>query len=359
MTKEQFNHILDKIDQTISKNPFLNKNYEMLCQFAKCFYWTFASEDFLEKILDNNGDPINFISSSESDIFNTIDLAKKYLYHVNPEYVALLEQYVEDGTLDMNYNLYGSFTYFFLDEKRTQIDCAVAGRTSDVTSLIHEFFHATNRISPNGIIGPARDYFTEMISIFYEIDCAWYLYCQGEMKGDTLKSTLYERISDTLAVCRKIVMQSDMINLYRKVGPIEIDNAETYRFANQYEETDFFENEDDYYDAVTDMLATLPDSVLTGEEELSIYCNQMTQYYGYIVGTMFALSLWQAEQNGDTTISNEMLWLNKHLNEISFGEVYRHLQALDGKTIEDICLADKEVLEPYFHDLEYVKRHDF
>ena len=55
----------------------------------------------------------------------------------------------------MNYDLVGSFTYFFPKEERTQVDCAIDGRTSDVTSLIHEFFHATNRMSPNGIVGPA------------------------------------------------------------------------------------------------------------------------------------------------------------------------------------------------------------
>lgn len=37
MTKEQFNYILDRIDQTISQDPFLNNNYEMLCAFANCF----------------------------------------------------------------------------------------------------------------------------------------------------------------------------------------------------------------------------------------------------------------------------------------------------------------------------------
>ena len=72
------------------------------------------------------------------------------------------------------------------------------------------------------------------------------MYCQGDIEKDTLKSTLYERLSDTLAICRKIVMQSDMVCLYRKVGPIEIDNDETYRFVNQYDETKFFEDEDDY-----------------------------------------------------------------------------------------------------------------
>lgn len=66
----------------------------------------------------------------------------------------------------MNYDLVGSFTYFFPKEERTQVDCAIDGRTSDVTSLIHEFFHATNRMSPNGIVGPARDYFAEMILSF-------------------------------------------------------------------------------------------------------------------------------------------------------------------------------------------------
>ena len=85
----------------------------MLCAFANCFYWTFASDDFLENVLDENGNSIHFISGSESDIFHTIDLAKKYLHHVNPEYAELLEQYIEDGTLDMNYDLVESFTYFF------------------------------------------------------------------------------------------------------------------------------------------------------------------------------------------------------------------------------------------------------
>lgn len=51
MTKEQFNYILDRIDQTISQDQFLNNNYEMLCAFANCFYWTFASDDFLENVL--------------------------------------------------------------------------------------------------------------------------------------------------------------------------------------------------------------------------------------------------------------------------------------------------------------------
>lgn len=359
MTKEQFNYILDRIDQTISQNPFLNNNYEMLCAFANCFYWTFASDDFLENVLDENGNSIHFISGSESDIFHTIDLAKKYLHHVSPEYAELLEQYIEDGTLDMNYDLVGSFTYFFPKEERTQVDCAIDGRTSDVTSLIHEFFHATNRMSPNGIVGPARDYFTEMISIFYETDCVWYLYCQGDIEKDTLKSTLYERLSDTLAICRKIVMQSDMVCLYRKVGPIEIDNDETYRFVSQYDETNFFEDEDDYYEAVADMIATIPDDVLNGQKELSDYCNTMPRFYGYIVGTMFALSIWQAKQNGDSTISNEILWLNKNLNEIGFGEVYQHLKALDGKTIEDVCLGVKEIFTPYFQDTERIKRIDF
>lgn len=61
-------------------------------------------------------------------------------------------------------------------------------------------------------------------------------------------------------------MQSDMVCLYRKVGPIEIDNDETYRFVNQYDETNFFEDEDDYYEAVADMIATIPDDVLNGQK---------------------------------------------------------------------------------------------
>lgn len=68
------------------------------------------------------------------------------------------------------------------------------------------------------------------------------------------------------------------------------------------------------------MIATIPDDVLNGQKELSDYCNTMPRFYGYIVGTMFAFSIWQAKQNGDSTISNEMLWLNKNLNEIGFGK---------------------------------------
>lgn len=96
------------------------------------------------------------------------------------------------------------------------------------------------------------------------------MYCQGDIEKDTLKSTLYERLSDTLAICRKIVMQSDMVCLYRKVGPIEIDNDETYRFVNQYDETKFFEDEDDYYEAVADMIATIPDDVLNNQKNYLI-----------------------------------------------------------------------------------------
>ena len=107
------------------------------------------------------------------------------------------------------------------------------------------------------------------------------------------------------------------------------------------------------------MIATIPDDVLNGQKELSDYCNTMPRFYGYIVGTMFAFSIWQAKQNGDSTISDEMLWLNKHLNEIGFGEVYRHLKALDGKTIEDVCLGVKEIFTPYFQDTERIKRIDF
>lgn len=65
-------------------------------------------------------------------------------------------------------------------------------------------------------------------------------------------------------------MQSDMVCLYRKVGPIEIDNDETYRFVNQYDETKFFEDEDDYYEAVADMIATIPDDVLNNQKNYLI-----------------------------------------------------------------------------------------
>ena len=50
-------------------------------------YLKYQHDEFhLVPILDENGNSIHFISGSESDIFHTIDLAKKYLHHVNPEY---------------------------------------------------------------------------------------------------------------------------------------------------------------------------------------------------------------------------------------------------------------------------------
>ena len=63
------------------------------------------------------------------------------------------------------------------------------------------------------------------------------------------------------------------------------------------------------------MIATIPDNVLNGQKELSDYCNTMPRFYGYIVGTMFAFSIWKAKQNGDSTISNEV---NRFLENFSF-----------------------------------------
>lgn len=358
MTKEKLNQILENIDKSISEDNILSVVYEIMCVYAQCFYWTFANaeDEIASKLLSEEGETISFISRSESDIFHTIELAKKYLYHICPDYVTLLEQYIVDGTIDMNYDLAGSFTCFFPKNRITLVDCAIDGKTSDVAILIHEFFHATNRMNSKGFFGPIRDDFSEMISIFYEIDCMWYLYEKGDIPIDAVKSTLYERISNTLAICRQIVMQADIVNLYRKIGPIELDNDRTYQFAKQFEETNFFTNENDYYEAINDFIDTLSEDEMQEEGLMNDYGIQFLKGYHYIVGTTYALSLWQAKQTGDKSISVEMLWLNKHLNDINRDEFNSHLKTLKGKTIEDVCTIAKEVCAPFTKNIEYVKK---
>lgn len=154
-----------------------------------------------------------------------IDIVKKYLSFINPKYVLLLEQYINDGSMNMfdsddeiNLKTFSgeAFRSYLMDENgkyHHNINIPLSHNISDVYTIIHEFIHMTN-FDINGN-SDDRDFFTEACSILHEFILFDYLKNNGICVEDNCYP-IFERIDST------IEYTNDLISILNTIDVIDI-----------------------------------------------------------------------------------------------------------------------------------------
>ena len=240
----------------------------------------YSSESQMQKILDNLelletlsyqfGERIEPFDEEELEYHeyytfeDTIELVKKFLGTIDPEYPVKFDELLNDGTINLYHiddeeyvDIYGEDAFCIEDdiirhddngtiigfEKRRDINVPLQHTLDDAYSLIHEFIHYTN--IPNGIeYSDDRDILTESSSFIFECLFNKYLIDNGYSKEEA-DINLKMRINTSIELAESVNGIAGVL-LYMREYPDYIKEAVPYdkEDSSEYEaildEIDYF-----------------------------------------------------------------------------------------------------------------------
>lgn len=169
MTEKQYNEL----------NNYLNDILMELNKANKIFVDNFMDIFKITTIIFDrfHGKSIKSINNQNNITFNEVYLlSREIIENINPKYLEQFDNIIENGELNFDYEeeYYDSHVKTITDKNHIQKEINIKRTFSydDVISLIHEFFHYLNSDVKRT---QAHEFFTEYISIYFELIAKEYL----------------------------------------------------------------------------------------------------------------------------------------------------------------------------------------
>lgn len=249
-------------------------------------------------------------------------LARNIINEIDPKYLTEYDQLIESGKLDFDYEQEiddsvmriirnGNNTTKLIDVRR-EFNC------NDVLSLIHEFFHYTNRKKE---FSNVRYYFTEFLSIYFELYAIDYLLKQN-INGKELG--LFDRLQNTYQLSKRMNIYVVVLLAYEKFG--EIDENTLPLLQQNFLQTDNESWKDICHTTYKNLRKVEKDNQYILENDPKrlgqlLGENYYSSDYRYLLGTILAFYARKYSNLKD------VVYLNDHINECQ------------DKSILKICLS--------------------
>lgn len=243
--------------------------------------------------------------SQENNLtFNDVYInAREIISSIDTKYLSKYDQILQNGILDFSYEKEYFDSHYSYSYNQTnnlifnEININRFFDYTDISTLVHEFFHYTNG---DCIPSHNRRFLTEFISIYFEEYAKKYL--MKEKKLASKDVLLNDRIIDFLVINKKFNSFCLILLAYEKLGNLSSNTPnEMKEILNIYDAT--FENE----------CLKLVEKIDSSNDSLDFY-NYLTRQYKYLVGTILA---YYALEHCDI---KDIIKLNDSLNDPKYVE---------------------------------------
>lgn len=242
-------------------------------------------------------------------LLESLDLVEKYLDERLPMYKEKYNKDLASGII----NIVGSVDQYTedkinhsgIDEKgHHDINIVLDYNATDPNTIIHEFLHDANS---NEKISIDRQYITEAISIYFELDINKFMLEEGISQQD-IASLLLFRLNDCYQVSQQCLNFFPFLYYFYNLGPV---------------------NENSYQDLVNLDISPRPASEESYNHSLSNFQKYIeeNEYYnplckfGYIIGSVIAF--YGINQGED--FHQKMIELNSMANTKDIEQIFKHL----------------------------------
>lgn len=314
---------LNKIDNYSELNNYLNNyckrmdNSKFLLNGLYFYDLTSYLYSFInDKVsLYNLNTPVgSWQSENNLSSMEVLSIVEEYFGERAPKYKSLFLKAIQDGTINLNIDrgLDNGFTLLDSElenvagldlENHLHANCVFNHDYGDPSLLIHEFFHTLN-LDKKGNISLNRSYFTEAISIYFEMDIFNFMLEKGYDSRDIFHYRL-ERLIDLYHCCSSMINIFPVLNCFRNIGPINensFDDMEKLNiFPRPYKKEDFYNRVE-----------------RTKNELLIEDALNPLKIFGYVIGPL--LAYYVTDKNSDE-MHRKMINLNDTVNSRTFYDV--------------------------------------
>lgn len=301
---KKINEYLNDYCSTLDNSYFLN-NLEILYTLTYDLYRK------LKNSIIADGEKTESIRTPKKHLtlLESLDLVSKYLDERLPMYKEKYNKDFASGII----NIVGSVDQYTEDKKNRagidekgnhDINIVLDYNATDPNTIIHEFLHDVNC---NEEISITRQYITEAISIYFELDINKFMLEEGISQQDIASLLLY-RLNDCYHVCEESLNFFPFLYYFYNLGPV---------------------NENSYQDLVNLDISPRPASKESYNHSLSSFQKyiEKNEYYnplskfGYIIGSVIAF--YGIEQGEE--FHQKMIELNSIANTKDIEQVLKHL----------------------------------
>lgn len=289
------------------KHSFLLDNIDSIWILNDAFLQNIKSYSLENKTVQNN---LTF-----DDVYL---LAREIIETIDKNYLIDFDNLIQSGTLDFSYdnaNIDSHYTSMYINnELIPSININREFNYDDVCILIHEFIHYTNGKEKN--YSENRNYFTEFLSIYFEIYTIEYLLKKGINKEEL----------DYLSRIKILMHHSKIFNHYEIVllAFVKFGNLDSYTvsllqqyFCNINKE--LFDKEcSTLYKNLCIVEESYKDEIEENPNMLGSILSDafITTNYRYILGTLLAIYAYKYSNFDD------IVYLNNHINDYNDKSVY-------------------------------------
>lgn len=303
MTDEMYKRLNDYLNDIFIK---LNKKDQIFVDNLSNF--AFLNTNIVKFFKDTHR--VNSISKKNNLTFNDVYLlAREIIEKINPEYLSDFDKLLDSGELNFDYDNEIDGGIMSYDETNGQliknIDIGRSFNYTDVKILVHEFFHYLNL---NDILSFNRVFFTEFISIYFELKAQNYLLEEKKIPNDEID--INDRIIMFLNDNYILFDYIYILMAYENLGDINRNTPNDLKEV-LYSSDDLFESECIRFLKYCDKINQKYDR----EEAVNKMTKQFNQHYKYIIGTLLA---YYADKHCKI---EDMIKLNDNINSIEYASL--------------------------------------
>lgn len=312
------NSMLNEYCLWMENTSFLNNSlyfYNLTAMLKKYLQSNFTFQQ-LKELEKKSQEDVRKLSLTE-----ILDFSIEYIEERMPEYKNDFLRDLSDGTINIVVDPSTENADNLENEsgkdqnKHNYINTVLRHNTEDPATLIHEFVHSLNNEEENRI---SRDYITEAISIYFEIDMCNFLKKKGFSSSEVMAHTIF-RFKDLYYCVCNLIPKFSVLTCFCTTGPISNTSYQDMRDLNIFPRP---KTKEEFYHIVERYEKELAEEKKQAEA-LKTKIDQPAQFdplipFGYIIGT---LSAYYAIENNNEDMHQAMINLNTLANKKDFDEL--------------------------------------
>ncbi len=266
MYKKLNSYLNDFFVEAQKYDPIFIDEIDNFCKLSEIIMNEFNGIHKKEKSQENN--------LSFNDVYL---IAREIISSIDTKYLSKYDQILQNGILDFSYEkeYFDSHYSYIHDYNNNQgfneININRSFDYTDITTLVHEFFHYTNG---DCILSHNRIFLTEFISIYYEEYAKKYLIKEKKLASKDV--LINDRIIYFLVTNKKFNSFCLLLLAYEKLGNLSSNTP------NEMKE--IFSIEDITFEVEC---LNLVEKIDSSNDGLDFY-SYLTRQYKYLVGTILA-----------------------------------------------------------------------
>ena len=265
-----------------------------------------------DKVLDY----INQISLKTKTIQNHLTfediflLAREVIKKIDKNYLTSFDQLIPVGELEFDYEKKDTesrcvIEYLNKTAIKQTIHISREFNYNDVSTLVHEFIHYTNGKKDTNI----RDYFTEFLSIYFELYTNLYLFKKG-IPNNEIDS--YARLKYFKNDCVLLNKYEIILLAYTKFGPLDDSTISLLqKYFLNIPNTTFEKECTSFYHMLSQIEKKHFLNIKNNPKEIGRFLSEefLTKNYHYVLGTILAFYALKFIKFED------VVFLNNHIHE--------------------------------------------